>query len=101
MNRKDVVHDLTSQLKAEKKFTIQGFTNRLLNVVLIYMVKQMSVLLYGKGLGYMTLTWSGALAVLYWIVGGSAFPWAFIVSRLHIPWLVYQNLKLNFILKFG
>ena len=88
MFRKDVVHDLTSQLKAEKKFTIQGFTNRLLNQVLIYMIKQMSVLLYGKGLGYMTLTWSGAWAVLYWIVGGSAFPWAFIVSRLHIPWLV-------------
>lgn len=88
--RKDVVNDLTSQLKAEKKFTIQGFTFRLLNVVLIYMIKQMSNLLYGKGLGYMTLSWSGALAVLYWIVGGAAFPWAFIVSRLHIPWLVIK-----------
>ena len=87
-----MIHELQTQLKAEKKFTIQGFTNRLLNQILIYMIKQMSNILYGRGLGNVALTWSGALAVLYWVVGGSAFPWAFIVSRLHIPWLVILNL---------
>ena len=79
---------MTTNLKAEKKFTIQGFTHRILNIVLIKSMKLISGFLYGKGLGFLTLSWSGALAILYWVVGSAAFPWAFIVSKLKIPWIV-------------
>lgn len=86
--RKEILNQLTSNFKAEKKFNVQGFTHRILNIVLIKSMKLIASFIYGKGLGFQTLTYSGALAILYWVVGSAAFPWTMFISKLQIPWLV-------------
>lgn len=98
--RKEILNQLTSNFKAEKKFNIQGFTHRILNIVLIKSMKLIASFIYGKGLGFQTLSYSGALAILYWVVGSAAFPWTMFISKLQIPWLVKKKCFIKKEIKF-
>jgi len=40
---------------------------------------------WSKGLTGISLSWGAILAVLYLVVGSSAFPWAFVIQKMGLP----------------
>ena len=85
--KNDVIQRLKSDRNLQNKFTVEGFSKRLLRAVLAKLVQRMSSFFSAKGLSFTSISWSACLGMIYYIMGQAAFPWTFILGNVSIPWI--------------
>ncbi|RZK02347.1 MAG: hypothetical protein EOO43_23425, partial [Flavobacterium sp.] len=85
--RASVMNRLKMEKNMQNKFTVEGFSKKLLRSVVVKLIQRMSGFFSSKGLSYTSISWSACQGILAYIMGTAAFPWACIVGNVSIPWI--------------
>lgn len=82
-----VINRLKADKNLQNKFTVEGFSKKLLRSVVVKLIQRLSGFFSSKGLSYTSISWSACQGLLAYIMGTAAFPWAVIVGNVSIPWI--------------
>jgi len=82
-----VINRLKMEKNLQNKFTVEGFSKKLLRSVAVKFIQRLSGFFSSKGLSYTSISWSACQGILAYIMGTAAFPWACIVGNVSIPWI--------------
>jgi len=82
-----VINRLKMEKNLQNKFTVEGFSKKLLRSVVVKLIQRLSGFFSAKGLSYTSISWSACQGILAYIMGTAAFPWACIVGNVSIPWI--------------
>jgi len=85
--KNDIIQRLKRDKNLQNKFTVEGFSKKLLRRVVSHLVQRMTSFFSSKGISYTSISWSACQGILYYLMGKAAFPWAFIVGNVSIPWI--------------
>lgn len=100
--KKDLIENLKAKGNTQDhKFTVEGFTKKLLKNILINLIKKLSGFFSSKGLNFTSISWSACVGVLYYIVGQAAMPWTVLMGSLNIPWICGGFLASKLLDKIG
>lgn len=99
--KNDIIQRLKNDKKLENKFTVQGFSKRLLRTVLSRLIQKMSSFFSTKGFSFTSISWSACLGLIYYVVGQAAFPWTLLVGNVSIPWICGGFLASKLLDKIG
>jgi hypothetical protein len=100
-DKKDFVEKLKAKGDAKNKFTVEGFTKRLLKNILVKLIKKLAGFFESKGLNFTAISWSAGMGILSYIIGGAALPWAAASSAISIPWICGGFLASKLLEKIG
>lgn len=85
--KKDLLKQLETDWSATQKLELTGIAKKLFKKVILMSITRLSELMLSKGFNYSTISWSACVAIISYIVGQAAFPWAIIFSQISIPWI--------------
>jgi len=85
--KKDIIEKLKRDKSLKNKFTLQGFSKKLLRIVLSKLIQRLSSFFSAKGISFTSISWGACQGLLYYLMGQAALPWTLFVGHISIPWI--------------
>jgi len=85
--KKDVIEKLKRDKSLKNKFTLQGFSKKLMRVIISKLIQRMSSFFYAKGVTFSSISWAACQGLVYYLMGQAALPWTLLVANVSIPWI--------------